>query len=248
MPPPREVIIFPSDNIKKKQRHTKKKHRHTKKRTFKQLKGGESELPHVEEEYINGKGKRKLTVDEEDYLKKLKDEINEVTDWYNRKGIKKHILTKQLNGEAGCYSKYGYPVCHIHNEKDVCEENLDDVRVNCKWQTKDPKEPSRWKTSNLNRIRTQSGNKIIASNKEINSTSGKLLHGIALAPIMTLPGGVPLAAVASPLLSKVIQFGEQIKNPSVLNETQGFNDDSDTYHKGVALYGEKLYKLLLKRY
>jgi len=239
-------------HTKEKQRLTKKKQRHTKKKqsTCKQLKGGESELPQVEE-YINGKGKRKLTVDEEDSLKKLKDEINEInedTDWYNRKGIKNHILTKQLNGEEGCYSKYGYPVCNIHNNKEVCEGKRDDVRVSCEWQ--DEKKTSRWKKSNLNRIRKQSGNKFIGSNKEINSTTGKLLHGVALAPIMALPGGLPLAAVAAPLLSKVIQFGEQIKTPPVLNETHDFNgySDFDTYHKGVKLFGEKLYKLLQKKH
>jgi len=211
---------------KKKQRRTKKKQRLTKKRTCKQLKGGKRKLSPEEEESINAM----------------------YQDGIRPKNIKKEILTKQLNGEEGCYSKYGYPVCHIHNNKEVCEENLDDVSVNCVWEGSN--ETPRWKKSKLNIIRKQSENKVIASNKEINSTTGKLLHGAVLAPIMAVPGGVPLAAVAAPLLSKVIQFGEQIKTPPVLNETHDFNgySDFDTYHKGVKLFGEKLYKLLQKKH
>lgn len=181
----------------KKQKYTKKQKVRKTKRTMKHRRKT------IKQRKTKMKGgKRNLTREEKKKLDELKQNIKKT---YKR-GIKNHILSMEYDGAEGCYSKTGYPVCYIHEDKETCENNTDDIREFCVWKEPDHKQNKK-KFKGIRKFMKKIHNKLENSYKEIDSPVGKVFQVAALTPaVAPIPGTdvfLPLSLATSEIIQGV---------------------------------------------
>ena len=192
-----------SRRILKKSRRTLKKSRRTINKSRRTLTKSRS---YKKRKYHKKKykgGERPLNEDELEVLRECREGDDFCGEYYSYK----NVLDREINGEKGCYSRSGYPVCNIHKTKENCRDAIDNVNESCIW--KEEGERKGKLTKYANKVK----HKVDKSYKELDTPVGRNLQKassmLGFAALLPVPGGRPIGAI--PLFTRpVIQAGEKL--------------------------------------
>ena len=152
-------------------------------------------------------GKRPLNEDELEELWKCREGDDFCGEYYSYN----NVLDRGINGEKGCYSRSGYPVCNIHKTKENCRDAIDNVNESCIW--KEEGERKGKLTKYINKKANKVKHKVDKSYKELDTPVGRNLQKassmLGFAALLPVPGGRPIGAI--PLVTRpIIQAGEKL--------------------------------------
>ena len=205
---------YSKKRTRKKSRRTLTKSRRTLKKSRRTLKKSRRTLTksrsYKKRKYHKKKykgGERPLNEDELEVLRECREGDDFCGEYYSYN----NVLDREINGEKGCYSRSGYPVCNIHKTKENCRDAIDNVNESCIW--KEEGESKGKLTKYINKKANKVKHKVDKSYKELDTPVGRNLQKassmLGFAALLPVPGGRPIGAI--PLVTRpIIQAGEKL--------------------------------------